>query len=50
MVQLVPRPEGPTCAEIGDCCGYLKLPLTVEVHGDLSIVLNCIRALVDLIE
>jgi signal recognition particle subunit SRP19 len=23
--------ENPTCAEIGDCCNYLKLPYAIEV-------------------
>ncbi|XP_078442670.1 signal recognition particle 19 kDa protein, putative / SRP19 [Wolffia australiana] len=23
--------ENPTCAEIGDCCSYLKLPFAIEV-------------------
>jgi len=24
--------ENPTCAEIGDCCSYLKLPFAIEVR------------------
>ncbi|GKU92702.1 hypothetical protein SLEP1_g6395 [Rubroshorea leprosula] len=23
--------ENPTCAEIGYCCGYLKLPFSIEI-------------------
>ena len=23
--------ENPTCAEIADCCGYLKIPFAIEV-------------------
>ena len=23
--------ENPTCAEIGDCCSYLKLPFAIEI-------------------
>ncbi|CAA6667157.1 unnamed protein product [Spirodela intermedia] len=23
--------ENPTCIEIGDCCGYLKLPFVIEI-------------------
>ncbi|KAJ7948023.1 Signal recognition particle 19 kDa protein [Quillaja saponaria] len=23
--------ENPTCAEIGDCCSYLKIPFAVEI-------------------
>ena len=23
--------ENPTCVEIGDCCGHLKLPFAIEV-------------------
>ncbi|RYR41107.1 hypothetical protein Ahy_A08g037500 [Arachis hypogaea] len=31
--------ENPTCAEIGDCCNYLKLPFAIEVMfiGDYGV-------------
>lgn len=25
--------ENPTCAEIGDCCAFLKLPFAIEVRN-----------------
>lgn len=28
--------ENPTCAEIGDCCSYLKLPFAIEVSHSLT--------------
>ena len=30
--------ENPTCVEISDCCGHLKLPCAIEVH--LLLLLN----------
>lgn len=32
--------ENPTCVEIGDCCGYLKLPFAIEVFL-FSLNSNC---------
>jgi hypothetical protein len=29
--------ENPTCAEIGDCCNYLKLPYAIEVFFLLNL-------------
>lgn len=31
--------ENPTCAEIGDCCSYLKLPFAIEVGFFVDVVL-----------
>lgn len=31
--------ENPTCAEIGDCCSYLKLPFAIEVRCFVAAVL-----------
>jgi signal recognition particle subunit SRP19 len=36
--------ENPTCVEIGDCCGHLKLPFAIEVsfaiHSFFSLIIR----------
>lgn len=39
--------ENPTCAEIGDCCNYLKLPFAIEVFYTVFRNSNWIWILVD---